>query len=124
MSEEIRTSDPSWVQKAMESYDQEQPFAIKDDAHVGITTKNLESKNEFIKWSQVGQVGVGFGIMGVGMKLIRIASMDPEPTSKLAFLCVGGVISIIGGMTLIAHAFGLKWTITLRKDGAFILSPV
>lgn len=40
----------------------------------------------------------GFGLAGAGLWMIRLAVIDPEPTSKLALLVGGGIACTVGGV--------------------------
>lgn len=116
----IKSSDPEWLQKALECYRDKHPFKFSDDALIGIKKQDLESAVALIKrakesgaftWRKIGQILTGLGMSAVGIWLILLAIAAPEPTSKLSILLVGGVILIVTGSLGILRAFGQKWRV-------------
>jgi len=68
------------------------------------------------------QVLTGLGLSGVGIALIIVAVLDPEPTSKLGILLAGGVLLIVTGGLSILKALGQTWVVRVGK-GLFSVEP-
>lgn len=59
---------------------------------------------------------IGVGITGIGLKLVMLAILDPEPTSKLALLTIGGFLITTIGISIITSALDQKWHIELSYN--------
>ncbi|MCB1545737.1 MAG: hypothetical protein H6872_03560 [Methylobacteriaceae bacterium] len=115
MAEEIiiRTSGAGWFQTLSTAYREKTPFVIIDDASAGI---NLSEDNLLFTGLKVGlstgewQRVLGcLGVSGIGIVIILAAILDPEPTSKLAILTLGGLtIAISGGGAALYVLTGIK----------------
>ncbi len=129
----IKTSDPKWLEKAIMHYSKKTPFKFLDDAGVGITAEDLKSAVTLIKsskekavstWRKIAQILAGLGISGSGIWVIWLAVMDPEPTSKLSLLVIGGLTLLFSGGQAVLRALGQKWKITVKKwNTAIIVEP-
>lgn len=116
----IRTSAPHWFKTLAIAYKKKTPTLIIDDARAGIdpSLENLFSmgiKAGLTPPEWVG-VAVSLGVGSVGMWMIRIAIADPEPTSKLGALIIGGVICVIGGGSYAAYILTNKRPPTVRAS--------
>jgi hypothetical protein len=62
------------------------------------------------------QVFVGVGITAMGAKLLTLALLDPEPTSKLTILTAGGILLMGLGGVAVLHALGQQWQVSVYKN--------
>jgi hypothetical protein len=97
----IKTTDKEWFSSLALSYKDRLPVLLIDDAKYGINPEQMslfqigrQAKLPPQEWTAVG---VSLGISVVGMAMIVAAVFDPEPTSKLGILLVGGAVCILGG---------------------------
>jgi hypothetical protein len=125
----IESSDPKWLEKALECYRDKHPFMFKDDAGLGIRKQDLVSAVLLIKrvketgaitWREICQILTGLGMNAIGIGLILIAVFDPEPTSKLGILLAGGVILILTGSVSLLRTFGQKWRVFGKRGSTTI----
>lgn len=125
----IRTSDPKWLEKALKYYVYKQPFQFVDDAKLGIREKDLKSAVALIKrsreekistWKQIVRILTSLGVTGLGVWLVWLAIVDPEPTSKLSILVIGGLTMILTGSLSTLKALGQTWSISVSKFGTTI----
>lgn len=102
MREIIRTSDKKWLGKALDCYKTKVAFEFLDDVPIGIGHDDLVSavaliaaakNSSAITWQQIVGMLTGLGMSGIGIWMIAVAVADPEPTSKLAILLAGGVVT-------------------------------
>ena len=109
----IRTSETGWFQTLSTSYKEKTPFVLVDDASVGI---NLSENNLLVAGVKAG-LSVGewqrvlgcLGVSTLGILILVAAILDPEPTSKLSILTVGGlVIAGTGGAAALYVLTGIK----------------
>jgi hypothetical protein len=110
---EIRSSESEWILKLSQAYKDRVPVIFVDDAVTGFDPRNdtifsFGQRSGFTRtdWEKVlGCLGVSV----VGIVLIVLAMIDPEPTSKLAILVAGGVIlACTGGAAALFVVTGLK----------------
>ena len=59
-------------------------------------------------------VGLGLGIFGA--KLVLFAILDPEPTSKLGTLVIGGITLVFAGSLITVSSLGQKWELSLGNN--------
>ncbi len=129
----IRTSQTNWLKRALIQYRNANSFEFVDDASFGIRKKDLQSPISLVKrvhdreimtWKEIAQIVTGIGMAAIGLKLILLAIMDPEPTSRLAILLTGGVTLILGGSYAILKALGQEWRVHgSPKNGTVSLEP-
>jgi hypothetical protein len=129
MREIIRTSDKKWLEKALEFYKTKCAFDFLDDVPLGIGHNDLVSALALIKaaknsgaitWQQIGVILTGLGMSGMGIWMIAVAVVDPEPTSKLGILLGGGVVLALTGGLSILYGFGVKWRVTAKVGNSAI----
>ena len=97
----IRTSSPGWLAALSKAYRDKQPVTVIDDGKVGIapgmdSLLDMGRKSRLTREEWVG-VLVSLGMCGAGIAMVAAAILDPEPTSKLGLLIVGGSIVCLGG---------------------------
>jgi len=97
----IRTSSRGWLAALSQAYRDKQPVTVIDDAGVGIAPEmdsllDMGRKSKLTREEWVG-VLVSLGMCGAGIAMVAAAILDPEPTSKLGLLIVGGSIVCLGG---------------------------
>lgn len=102
----IRTSEAGWLSKLAKAYKDEKPINLMDDAAVGIDPET----DSLLKMGQRAElrprdwvaVFVSLGVGWTGIWMLRLAVIDPEPTSKLALLVGGGAVCVLlgGGMAI------------------------
>ncbi len=127
--EVIKTSDEKWLEKSLKYYVYKQPFQFIDDAGLGIREKDLKSAVALIKrsrekniarWKQIARLLTSVGITGVGVWIIWLAIIDPEPTSKLSILVIGGITLALTGSLSTLKSLGQTWRISVSKFGTTI----
>ncbi len=97
----IRTSEPGWFLKLARAYRERRAATLIDDGGIGVDPE-AESLLEMGRKSRLSSsewaaVLVALGVSSVGVWLVRMAILDPEPTSKLWLLIGSGAVCIIGG---------------------------
>jgi len=132
MDNTINSSDINFIQKVLSSFKKREPFVFNDDRNYGFSENDFSNALYFLKkikeeigfsWKEFGQVLAGTGVCSAGLWIIRVAILDPEPTSKLWLLISGGaVLAVVGSLTVI-NAFGMTWSIECSKNG-FKVIPV
>jgi hypothetical protein len=133
MNPVVKTSHPDWLAEALHLFIEKKPFRFVDDAGKGFTEADLISAVQLIRaarekagvpWKSICTILAGMGISGTGMALIWLAVIDPEPTSKLAILLVGGVLLIFTGSLAILRALGFSFRVSARGEfGEFEVAP-
>jgi hypothetical protein len=97
----LRTSEPDWIVGLAKAYRQQRSGVLIDDAGIGIDPVNQTlfemARQANLSPRELAGVCVALGMSAVGIGMILLAFFDPEPTSKLAFLAVGGTVCILGG---------------------------
>ena len=114
----IRTSDSNWLKNTLKCLKAKAPFTLVDDAGLGITLEDLrtglllvsKAEKAGVPWNRIAQALAGIGYCGIGIWVIRMACLDPEPTSKLALLVGGGLLCIFvgGGVVFVALKAPIK----------------
>jgi hypothetical protein len=97
----VRTSDPEWLRRLALLYKARLAGVLVDDAELGIrpedqTLLQMARRSGLAKREILG-VCVALGMSGVGVTMVILAFLDPEPTSKLGLLVGGGVTCVLGG---------------------------
>lgn len=131
MKKIIKTSNKEWLESALKEYSSKNEFTLIDDKILGLQEKDLNSAVSLIKAAktkgkksikQITKVLLGLGLSSTGIYVIIIAIADPEPTSKLSLLLVGGVILAISGGYGTLRALRIKFRVKkLKKDNHFFL---
>ena len=68
------------------------------------------------------QALTGAGLTIAGAKVLSLALLDPEPTSSLSLLVVGGIALMgLGGLTIL-YTLGQQWQVAL-SPGGITLTP-
>ena len=96
----IKTSSVGWFEELAKAYKERRPFALVDDAGIGIdlsTPLSQIGKRAHLSTREWVAVLVALGMAGAGAFLVGLAFVDPEPTSKLGLLVGGGVVCLLGG---------------------------
>jgi hypothetical protein len=97
----VRTSDPNWLQALAAIYRTRMTGLLVDDAGLGVDPADqtlLEmARRAKLSQREIAGVCVSLGMSGVGLTMIILAFLDPEPTSKLGLLVVGGCTCVLGG---------------------------
>jgi hypothetical protein len=129
----IKTSQPDWLEVALNCYKEKQRFLLVDDRAIGIKEGDLSSavkliqkarKSEGLSAKQIATILTSLGLSSVGVWLILIAIADPEPTSKLGILLAGGVALIALGGLSILRSLGMTWRVTAHsKLATFTVEP-
>jgi len=129
----IATSDPKWLEQAIQAYASKTGFDLVDDHELGLTKADLESAVTLIRaaktkgrvaWRTVAAALAGVGLTGIGVWMIAAAIVDPEPTSKLGLLIGGGVVIVLTGGLATLRALGISFTVTARGPRSeFRISP-
>ncbi len=103
----IRTSESGWLKALAKLYRDQSPATIIDDANVGVDPSNQSlfdmSRSAKLSKKELAAVCISCGMSGFGLGLIWLAFIDPEPTSKLVVLLLGGVLLIGGGGYTAVH---------------------
>jgi hypothetical protein len=71
-------------------------------------------------WKQIVRILTSLGVTGLGVWLVWLAIIDPEPTSKLSILVIGGLTMILTGSLSTLKALGQTWSISVSKFGTTI----
>ena len=92
----IHTSGEGWVKQVAEAYRMRKPIILEDDAHVGVdprkdTLLQMGVKADLSRREWSG-VLISLGLAGVGLWLVVMAVLDPEPFSKVAVAIVAGAV--------------------------------
>jgi hypothetical protein len=125
----VRTSDPNWLRTLALLYRARLSGVIIDDAHLGINPEDQTllqmARISGLSRREIAGVSVALGMSGVGLTMVILAFLDPEPTSKLGLLVGGGAVCVLsGGFSAIrilthhkppniratAHGIEISWT--------------
>jgi len=97
----VRTSDPNWLRTLALLYRARQAGVLIDDAGLGIhpgdQTLLQMARDVGLSRREIAGVSVALGMSGVGITMVILAFLDPEPTSKLGLLVGGGAVCVLGG---------------------------
>lgn len=130
----IRTSEVNWFESAINCYSEKTRFTFIDDANIGITDEDLKSAFNLIlgvrkktvqTWKSIVGVLAGMGISGMGIYIIGLAIVDPEPTTKLGLLVGGGLVIVLTGSLGALYSLGLTFNVSASSVfGKFEVSPI
>lgn len=97
----VRTSDAEWLRTLALMYRARLAGVLIDDAHLGINpgdqTLLQMARVSGLSRREILGVSVALGMSGVGVTMMILAFIDPEPTSKLGLLVGGGAVCVLGG---------------------------
>jgi hypothetical protein len=97
----VRTSDPNWLRSLALLYRARQAGVLIDDAGLGINPEDQTllqmARISGLSRREIAGVSVALGMSGVGVTMVVLAFLDPEPTSKLGLLVAGGTVCVLGG---------------------------
>jgi hypothetical protein len=97
----VRTSDPNWLRTLALLYRARQSGVLVDDAHLGINPEDQTllqmARVSGLSRREIAGISVALGMSGVGVTMVILAFLDPEPTSKLGLLVGGGAVCVLGG---------------------------
>ena len=117
----IRTSNPTWPSDLALVYKARKSATVVDDAGLGIDPAHHSLLEMGKRGDLSGRDWLGvlasLGLSGAGLWMVRLAVIDPEPTSKLWLLVAGGSLALItgGGMAI--------WILTDRRPPVVRASP-
>jgi len=125
----VKTSDPQWLRRLALLYKDRLAGVLVDDAQLGINPQDQTllqmARNSGLANREILGVCVALGMSGVGVTMVILAFLDPEPTSKLGLLVGGGATCVLGGgfsairiltnhkppkITATAHGIEISWT--------------
>jgi hypothetical protein len=125
----VRTSDPNWLRTLALLYRSRLSGVIIDDANLGINPEDQTllqmARISGLSRREIAGVSVALGMSGVGLTMVILAFLDPEPTSKLGLLVGGGAVCVLGGgfsairiltqhkppnIRATAHGIEISWT--------------
>lgn len=129
----IRTSEVNWLESAIKCYSEKVRFTFIDDANLGITDEDLKSAINLIRgantktdktWKSIAGVLAGMGISSMGIFIIGLAIVDPEPTTKLGLLVGGGLVLVLTGSLGIFYSLGVTFYVSASSVfGKFEVNP-
>jgi hypothetical protein len=97
----VRTSQPRWLDALARNYRGRSAVLLIDDAGIGLDpgsqTLLLMAKQAGLSHREVAGACVAAGMSAVGIGMIVLAFVDPEPTSKLGLLVAGGTVCTLYG---------------------------
>ncbi len=97
----VKTSDPNWLRALARLYRARTAGVILDDAGLGISPADQTllqmARDSGLSKREIAGVCVALGMSGVGVTMVVLAFLDPEPTSKLGLLVGGGAVCVLGG---------------------------
>ncbi len=134
MKKTIKTSSKNWLEEALQEYSLKNEFTLIDDKTLSLKENDLNSAVSLIKAAkvkgkksirQITKVLLGLGLSSAGIYVIILAIADPEPTSKLSLLLVGGIILAISGGYGTLTALKIRFRVRkLKKDDrVFLVQP-
>ena len=97
----IHTRQAGWLLQVADAYRQRHNVVIIDDGDVGIDPRSQSlldmGRAAGLSRKEWASVLISLGMSGAGIWMVVIAIVDPEPTSKLGLLVVGGSVLIFSG---------------------------
>jgi len=124
----IYTSEQSWFKQVTHCYRKKEPFTLVDDSDLGVdpAIQHIYEMGRLAKMTSREWMAtlVSLGLCGIGLRMMVLAVIDPEPTSKLGLLVASGtVLALTGGLnsvrilthlkppsiTVSANQFGISW---------------
>jgi hypothetical protein len=125
----VKTSQPRWLDALARNYKARSPVLLVDDAGIGLDPGSqsllLMAKHAGLSQREVAGACVAAGMSAVGITMIVLAFIDPEPTSKLGLLIAGGTVcTLYGGFSALriftkhtppnvrfsAHGIEISWS--------------
>lgn len=125
----VRTSQPRWLDALARNYKDRTSVLLIDDAGIGLDpgsqTLLLMARQAGLSQREVAGACVAAGMSAVGITMIVLAFLDPEPTSKLGLLVAGGTVcTLYGGFSALriftrhtppnvrfsAHGIEISWS--------------
>ena len=109
-------------------------FTLIDDIKLGLNEDDVKSAVNLLKavrekgntsWNTISRVLAGIGVSGLGLTLICLGIIDPDPTSILFILLIGGVALTTTGSLAILRALGTSFSVQVRGPGgtSFTINP-
>lgn len=132
MRKTIKTSDKEWLEEALKEYSSKNEFTLVDDNSLSLKENDLQSAVSLIKAAnlkgkksikQITKILLSLGLSSLGIYTIILAIADPEPTTKLSLLLVGGIILAISGGYGTLRALKIRFKVKKTNDRAFIVKP-
>jgi hypothetical protein len=97
----IQTSESGWLKQVAKAYRDRHSVVIVDDADIGIDPQNQSllamGRQAGLGRQEWASVLISLGMSGAGLWMVITAILDPEPTSKLGLLILGGSVLIFSG---------------------------
>jgi hypothetical protein len=97
----VRTSDPNWLRTLALLYRARASGVLVDDAGLGIHPEDQTllqmARVSGLSKREIASVSVALGMSTVGVTMVILAVLDPDPTSKLGLLVGGGAVCVLGG---------------------------
>ena len=117
----IQTSQRNWFKRLAIAYRHRMAVTVIDDAKIGFDPR-IESlfaigKRADLTVAEWLGAAVAVGTGAAGLWMIRLAIVDPEPTSKLGALVLGGVACVFTGTAT------ATWILTNRKPPSVEIAP-
>ena len=125
----VKTSDPNWLRTLAIMYRTRLAAVLVDDAALGINPQDQTllqmARISGLSRREIVGVCVALGMSGIGVTMVILAFVDPEPTSKLGLLVGGGTVCVLGGgfqairiltnhkppkITATTHGIEISWT--------------
>ena len=134
MQKTISTSNVNWLEEALEEYSSKNEFTLIDDKNFKIRDRDLKSAVRLIKASkakggksitQISKALISLGLSSAGIYVIILAIADPEPTTKLSLLMIGGIVLAISGGYGTLRALKIRFSVKKKKDDdrVFLVKP-
>lgn len=125
MQKTISTSNVNWLEEALEEYSSKNEFTLIDDKKFKIRDRDLKTAVRLIKASkakggksitQISKALISLGLSSAGIYVIILAIADPEPTTKLSLLMIGGIVLAISGGYGTLRALKIRFSVKKKKD--------
>lgn len=117
----IGTSEVNWLDGATKYYSEKIRFTFIDHANLCITEKNLKSAINLTRsartksdktWKSIARVLAGIDASSIGIYIIGLAIVNPEPTTKLGLLVGGGPFLVLTGSLGIFYSLGVTFNLS------------
>lgn len=134
MEKTVKTSSKNWLEEALNEYTSKKEFILVDDKEIKIKEDDLNSAVNLIKAAkakegksstQITKSLTSIGLSSAGICVIMLAIADPEPTTKLSLLLVGGIVLAISGGYDALRALQIKYEVKNKdnNDLTFHVKP-